>query len=198
MRFSRTEGQRPSHKAGRSAGFVGGSGKDARGTRADCVGKVMVARCGRISRGFTPGCRISSLRPSGFVLPVCGGKLRSGEWQVAWMADSAPSHASFRIMQTMQSDVVRKVAFVREWAHGKEKFNWFLVDGLWLIAGTRKRSIAAPRPAARDRLLMVDPATRCAARDRWPVRNPVEVQKLEWLRVALGWGQDGSSGSLTF
>jgi hypothetical protein len=35
----------------------------------------------------------------------------------------------FQIMQTMQSDVDVGGAFVRGWAHGKEKFNWFLVDG---------------------------------------------------------------------
>jgi hypothetical protein len=38
---------------------------------------------------------------------------------------------SFRIMQTMQSDVDVGGAFVRGWAHGKEKLNgsWSIVDG---------------------------------------------------------------------
>jgi hypothetical protein len=40
-------------------------GKDARGARADGVGRMMVSFCGPISRGFTPGCNIVSLRPSG-------------------------------------------------------------------------------------------------------------------------------------
>jgi hypothetical protein len=35
---------------------------------------------------------------------------------------------SFRIMQTMQSDVDVEGAFVRGSAHGKEKLNWLMVD----------------------------------------------------------------------
>jgi len=32
-------------------------------TRGDGIGKVMGARCGRIPRGYTWGCHISTLRP---------------------------------------------------------------------------------------------------------------------------------------
>jgi hypothetical protein len=41
---------------------------------------------------------------------------------------------------------------------------------------------------------MVDPATRCAARDRWPVRNPAEMQVLNG-RVLLPVGGRTVAGS---
>jgi hypothetical protein len=66
-------------------------------------------------------------------LPLCrrtpqGWLMVYGLWLMAGRKSFEVVFIFFQIMQTMQSDVAGWGAFVRGWAHGKEKRNWFLVD----------------------------------------------------------------------